>query len=98
MHGHLTFTSSDHHETAHTVPVQSDPIMKAKPNRIYKNKDGSEIEEEWIEKNEDWLTIRVDDRWESNCEYIYLCQNVPNGISISLFYIMDFTKTKGKGN
>ena len=24
--------------------------MKAKPNRIYTNKDGCEIEEEWIEK------------------------------------------------
>ena len=44
--------------------------MKAKPNRIYKNKDGYEIEEEWIEKYQDWLMIRVDDLWESNCEYI----------------------------
>jgi len=98
VHGHSTLTSSDHHETAHTVPVQSDPIMKAKPNRIYTRKDGSEIEEEWIEKYQDWLRIRVDDRWESNCEYINLCQNVPNSISTSLFYITDFTKMKGKGN
>ena len=98
VHGHLSFTSSDHQETAHTFPVQTDPIMKAKPNRIYTRKDGSEIEEEWIEKYQDWLRIRVDDRWESNCEYINFCQNVPNSISTSLFYITDFTKMKRKGN
>lgn len=46
--------------------------MKAEPNRIWSKKDGFEIEEEWIEEYQDWLTIRVDDRWCSNCKYIYI--------------------------
>jgi hypothetical protein len=96
VHDHLSFTSSDHQETAHTFPVQTDPIMKAKPNRIYKNKDGYEIEEEWIEKYQDWLRIRVDDRWESNCEYINFLTGRPQWYLIIIILNHGFHKDERK--
>ena len=43
--------------------IQSNPTMKTKPNGIHTNKNGLEIEEKWIEENQDWHTIWVDDYW-----------------------------------
>jgi hypothetical protein len=57
-----------HQKTAPLVAIASCPDRNSKKNRTFINKDGSEIEQEWIEEFEDWLTIRVDKRWESNCE------------------------------
>jgi hypothetical protein len=57
-----------HQKTAPLVAIASCPDRNSKTNRTFINKDGSEIEQEWIEEFEGWLTIRVDKRWESNCE------------------------------
>lgn len=57
-----------HQKTAPLVATASCPDSKLKPNRTFINKSGSEIEQEWIEEFNDWLTVRVDGRWESNCE------------------------------
>ena len=57
-----------HQKTAPLVAIASCPDKKSKTNCTFINKDGSEIEQEWIEDFKDWLTIRVDKRWESNCE------------------------------
>jgi hypothetical protein len=61
-------TSADHQSTPGSVVVESHHPLNGNPNRIYTDKGGSVIEQQWIEEYQGWLTIRVDDRWESNCE------------------------------
>ena len=61
-------TSADHQSTPGSVVVESHHPLNGYPNRIYTDKGGSVIEQQWTEEYQGWLTIRVDDRWESNCE------------------------------
>ena len=61
-------TSADHQSTPGSVVVESHHPLNGNPNCIYTDKGGSVIEQQWIEEYQGWLTIRVDDRWESNCE------------------------------
>ena len=48
---------------AHSVAVvvELPSSCNGKLNRIYTNKGGSDIEQQWIEEYQGWLTIRVDD-------------------------------------
>jgi hypothetical protein len=62
------YQSVDHHSTPGSVVVELHHHLNGKPNHIYTDKGGSVIEKQWIEEYKGWLTIRVDDRWESNCE------------------------------
>ena len=73
---HLHQKSADHDKMGPLVAINSSPSRTTKPNRIYTNKDGSEIAQEWIEEYQDWLTIKVDDRLESNCELIRCFDNI----------------------
>jgi hypothetical protein len=56
-----------HQKTAPLVAIASCPDRKSKTNRTFINKYVCKIEQEWIKEFEDWLTIRVDKRQESNC-------------------------------
>ena len=51
-----------------SIVVELDHPLNGKPDCIHTNKGGSVIEHQWIEEYQGWLTIRVDDQWESNCE------------------------------
>ena len=61
-------TSASHQIVAPSVVVESHSLQNRKPNRIFTDKVGSVIEQKWIEEYQAWLTIRVDDRLESECE------------------------------
>ena len=61
-------TSASHQIMAPSVVVESHSLKNRKPNRIFTDKVGSVIEQKWIEEYQAWLTIRVDDRLESECE------------------------------
>ena len=76
-HDLLSLASSSRRKIASTIPIESHPSMKAKRNLIYANNDGSEIEQECIEEYQEWLTIRVNDCWESNCELMYILSELP---------------------
>ena len=57
------------------VPIQLYDPMK-ETYHIYTDSYGSEIEQELIEEYQDWLTIRVHDCWENNCELMYIFDQV----------------------
>lgn len=100
VHGCSSLTSLYEHEMDGKFQIQSKPTTKAKPNRIRSNKNGFEIEEQWIEEYQDWLIIRVDDRWNSNCKYIYIF-DLMNQIMSTYHTVCqntDYMKMKGKGN
>ena len=61
-------TSASHQIMAPSVVVESHSLQNRKPNCIFTDKVGSVIEQKWIEEYQAWLTIRVDDRLESECE------------------------------
>ncbi len=48
--------------------IQSNPTMKTKPNCIRIEKDGFEIEQQWIEEYQGGLTIWMDEHRYSNCK------------------------------
>ena len=84
---------------ASTIPIESYPSMKAKQNCIYTNNDGSEIEQECIEEYQEWLTIRVNDCWESNCELMYILIELPQmRIYHTIYWKNGLQKMKRKGS
>jgi hypothetical protein len=54
-------SSADHQSMLHSVVVESGHPLNGKPNRIYTDKGGASIEQQWIQEYHDWLTIRVND-------------------------------------
>ena len=60
----LYLASLAHQKRAPMVPVQSYDPMTTK-HGIYSDRDGYELEREWIEDYQEWLTIRVEDCLEN---------------------------------
>lgn len=59
--------SVEHQEVA----TDSHPPCDAVSRRVIKDKDGSDIEQEWIEQYQGWLTTRIGNRHQSSCESIH---------------------------
>ena len=67
---HRYLKSVEHQETDNRVATDSHPPCDAVPCRVIKDKDGSDIEQEWIEQYQGWLTTRIGNRHQSSCECI----------------------------
>ena len=63
--------SAEHQKLDGPVATDSRPPCDAVSRRVVKDKDGSDIEQEWIEQYQGWLTTRISDRLQSSCKCIH---------------------------
>ena len=63
--------SVEHQETNHPVATDSHPPCDAVSRCLIKNMDGSDVEQDWIEQNQGWLTTRTGNRHQSSCDCIH---------------------------
>ena len=67
---HRYLKSVEHQKTDNPAATDSHSPCDAVSRRVIKDKDGSDIEQEWIEQYQGWLTTRIGNRHQSSCECI----------------------------